>query len=190
MSETGLAEGATAELGVDSQGWSNGTRGHVTLSRSTSVFVGPETVPTPSDLVSLGVDVLDVGWSLPRLKAVGGWIGEQVRAAPVVVIAATASVPSLRRLEITLTSLPSATTTIVGVRSLGARRLPGHIRAAIGPRTQRRMTDGAWIDIRYERDLSERGLTGAPLPRPLLNAAHQIVRLAGVGETTPKGNLT
>ena len=45
-------------------------------------------------------------------------------------------VPDLRRLENTLAALPPSATTVLAVRSLGAKRLPGHVRAAIGPRTR------------------------------------------------------
>lgn len=189
MSATGLAEAATAELGVDTDGWSNGTRDHVTVSRSTALFTGPAEVPTPTALDAPGLDVLDVGWSLHHLQAATGWISEQLLKAPVVVVTATASVPSLRRLENTVTDLPASTTALLAVRSCGSKRLPAHVRSAIGPATRARITDGCWVEIPHEKDLAERGLSGTPLPRSLLTAAHQIAQLAAVGETTPKGHL-
>lgn len=186
MSVTGLAEAATAELGADEQGWSNGTREQVMVSRSTQVITGPEAVPAPNVIDSPGVDLLDVGWLLEQLTATSGWLSRQVQAAPTVVVAATASVPSLRRLENTLAAMePRAT--VVAVRSLGPKRLPTHVRAAMGPRTQAQLHRGAWVDIPHEKDLAERGLSGSPLPRSLLTAAHQISRLTGAGSTTPKG---
>lgn len=187
MSATGLAEAATAELGTDAQGWSNGSREQVLLSRATRVITGPETLPVPAVLDSPGVDLLDVGWRLEQLTATSGWLAHQVQHAPTVVIAATASVPSLRRLENTLADLPAAATTVLAVRSLGPKRLPAQVRSAMGARTQAHLDRGAWVDIPHEKDLAERGLSGSPLPRPLLNAAHQISRLTGAGSTTPKG---
>ena len=187
MGGTGLAEASTAELGTDAHGWSNGTRDQVTLTRATQVITGPEMVPSPAVVDSPGVDLLDVGWQLERIAAGEGWLPRQVRSAPIVIVAATASVPNLRRLENTLAALPSSATTVLAVRSLGSKRLPGHVRAAIGPRTRAHQEQGTWVDIPHDKDLAERGLSGAPLPRTLLNAAHQISRLTGVGSTTPKG---
>ena len=187
MGGTGLAEAATAELGSDAHGWSNGTRDQVTLTRATQTITGPEMVPAPAVVDSPGVDLLDVGWQLERLAAANGWLTHQVQTAPTIVVAATASVPDLRRLENTLAALPPSATTVLAVRSLGGKRLPGHVRAAIGPRTRAHREHGTWVDIPHDKDLAERGLSGAPLPRTLLSAAHHISRLAGVGATTPKG---
>lgn len=188
MSATGLAEAATAELGTDPQGWSNGTREQVMLSRATRVVTGPQTLPVPAVIDSPGVDLLDVGWQLEQVSAGSGWLAHQVQHSPSIVIAATACVPSLRRLENTLCGLPTSAMTVLAVRTLGSKRLPGHVRAALGPRTQAHLDRGAWIDIPHDKDLAERGLSGSPLPRPLLNAAHQISRLTGAGSTTPKGH--
>ncbi|MCW4600258.1 hypothetical protein ON003_00475 [Janibacter hoylei] len=187
MSATGLAEAATAELGTDAHGWSSGAREQVTLSRATRVITGPETVPAPAVVDGPGVDVLDVGWQLEQVVAAGGWLAHQVQEAPTVVLAATASVPSLRRLENALVALPTSATAVIAVRSLGSRRLPAHVRAALGPRTQALLAQGAWVDVPHERDLADRGLSGSPLPRSLLSAAHQISRLTGAGSTTTKG---
>ena len=187
MSATGLAEAATAELGTDPQGWSNGTREQVLLSRATRVIAGPEALPAPAVHDSPGMDLLDVGWPLEQLTGASGWLTHQVQHALTIVIAATASVPSLRRLENTLADLPEATTTVLAVRSLGSKRLPATVRSALGARTQAHLDRGAWVDIPHEKNLAERGLSEAPLPRSLLNAALQISRLTGVGATTPKG---
>lgn len=187
MSATGLAEAATAELGTDASGWCNGTREQVALSRATRVIAGPDAVPTPVVVEAPGWDVLDVGWQLEQLTATGGWLAQQVLAAPAIVVAATASVPSLRRLENTLAALPASATTVVAVRSLGSKRLPAHVRAALGPRTTTHLDRGSWIDVPHEKDLAERGLSGSPLPRSLLNAAHQISRLIGAGSATKEG---
>lgn len=180
-SETGLAEASSTELGSEG-GWEIGARATVRLSRVGSLVDRPADVPVPGPTTDPGVDVLDVGWPLSRVLADESWIAERVRRAPVVVVTAIATVPSLRRLELTLAGLPDVR--VVAAVQGRRKRLSNEVKSAIGPMTRGVIEDGAWIDVPCEQAFAARGLTGeAPLPRPLLEAAKQIVRLAGVGAT-------
>lgn len=187
MSETGLAEAPTAELGTDEHGWIIGDRDQVRLMHSSQMMTSPAAVPVPSVSDGPGVDLLDVAWALPHVLASGGWIEEQVRFASCVVVTAVATVPSLRRLENVIGALPGTTTAVAVVRSKGRRRWSGAVRAAMGPLTRRCVESGNWVELPPEKDLAERGLTGEmPLPRSLLDAAQRIAALTGAGATTQK----
>ena len=92
-------------------------------------------MPLPTDPGRpVAVTILDCGWDLDHLL-VGGWLAELVTAAPAVVVAASATVPGLRRLEVTLETL-AADRVHVGV--LGPRRkkwgMP--VEGSLGPATR------------------------------------------------------
>jgi hypothetical protein len=110
----------------------------------------------------------------------GHWLPAAARGAPLVVTA-RASVPGLRLLEQALESLvgsrPSAVPVVVAL--LGPRTLPRSLAATAGPRVLAVLETGRLVVIPERPALAQEGLTPAPLPRELQEAADQLLALTG-----------
>lgn len=100
---SGLSAAATAELGAHRSGWVRGNRGEVVIERVAAPAASPGDVPVPAGQEqSAAVTVVDVGWALPHVQGGSCWLTDLLQTAPVVVVAATATIPGLRALETTL----------------------------------------------------------------------------------------
>lgn len=179
VTATGLAAAATAELGTDPAGWTQGSRGQVLLERVAGVLVRVEEVPAPSaSRPGTDLTVLDVGWELGAVLATPSWLGTQVTAAATVVLVSTATVPGLRRLESALALLPG---TGVCAAVLGPRRSkwPRQVTHTLGPLTAAVAEAGRLITIPQDRSMAVTGLDTAPIPPALLDAAAGVLGLTG-----------
>ncbi|WP_407345008.1 hypothetical protein [Pengzhenrongella phosphoraccumulans] len=184
---SGLAGAATAELGTTSSGWIVGRRDQVHLARPSALHLGAGELPLPDDsAVGTALSVLDVGWELGRLMALGGWLSATVDAAPQVVLVGTATVPGLRRLETTLNLLDPARP-IVAVRGSDPRRWPRELTAAIGPATREQQRAGRWVVVPHDKRLALRGIDSKPLPPALVAAAREVLRHVSAAGHPRKG---
>lgn len=199
--ESGLVSACTAELG-EIDGWRYGRRERVTIWRVGDTVAALDQVPRPplpASVDGLGVTVLDIGWDVSQVVAAPGhWVGRQLARAHAVVVVAEATVPSLRRLESTLSRLPNRLADnqrVVAVLGPRPRRWPRHLIAAAGPLTTAAIQDNRLIGLPFVGELHSRGLDGSPLPKPLLAAASDIadrLRLSSLHPVTTsmKGHST
>ena len=120
-------------------------------------------------------DVVDLQGDLS-----GHWLPAAARCAPLVV-AARACVPGLRLLEQALESLVERRLPAVPVvvALLGPRTLPRSLAATAGPRVLAVLETGRLVVIPERPALTQEGLTPAPLPRELQQAADQLLALTG-----------
>ncbi|CCH79300.1 conserved hypothetical protein [Nostocoides japonicum T1-X7] len=181
---SGLAPASTAELGQHPTGWSQGTRGDVLLERGSDILVSTDEVPTPTDpAAALTLTVLDVGWELEQVLASPNWLADQLLHSEHVVVATTATIPGLRRLE-------GALSLLAGRRVLGAvlgptrRKWPRGLEHSLGTLTRQLDQRGDLHQIPVDRALAVRGLDSEALPTPLLTAADQVLRATVAAETT------
>lgn len=198
LTTSGLAAASTAELGRDDSGWWRGTRGEVVLQRGDGYRAGPHTVPapcpTPGPASGTGsrLTVLDVGWDLEHVLHHPSWLRTALGTASHVVLATTATVPGLRRLEVHLDLLSNP-----GIWATGAsettdeprpvpvplaivlgpsrRRWPRAALHSLGARSAALDRWGRLTTAPLDRRLAVHGLDPAPLPAPLLNAATSVL---------------
>lgn len=190
---SGLAAASTAELGATDTGWrrglrdsahsrgahSRGAHSRILLERAAAPITTAAAVPLPTEPDRpIAVTYLDCGWDLDHLLA-DGWLARLVTAAPALVVAADATIPGLRRLEITLDTLGAdeQTTRRVLAGVLGPRRKKWGrpVEGSLGPRTRSLAAADALVEVPRDRHLASHGLTSAPLPQPLLNAASRLL---------------
>lgn len=176
-SASGLASASTAELGADA-GWRRGLRDglhhRILLERAAERISTAAAVPLPTDADRpVAVTFLDCGWDLDHLLA-DGWLAELVATAPALVVATTATVPGMRRLEVAIDALQAAQVTAA---VLGPRRKKWGrpVEGSLGPATRALDAVNGLVEIPLDRDLSVHGPTSAPLPQPLLSAAFQLL---------------
>ncbi len=181
VTASGLAPASTAELGQHPTGWSQGTRGDVLLERGSDILVSPDDVPIPTDpSAALTLTILDVGWELGQVLASPSWIADQLLHSEDVVVATTATIPGLRRLE-------GALALLAGRRVLGAvlgstrRKWPRGLEHSLGALTRQLDQRGALHQVPLDRALAVRGLDSEALPNPLLTAADQVLRATVAG---------
>jgi hypothetical protein len=189
-SASGLASASTAELGTTGTGWSRGLRDglhhRILLERAADRITTAAAVPLPTDPDRpVSVTYLDCGWELDHLLA-DGWLAEVVTTAPALVVATTATLPGMRRLEVVLDALPA---TQVTVAVLGPRRKKWgrSVEGSLGPSTRALDAVDGLVEIPLDRDLAVHGPTSAPLPQPLLNAAAQLLDRLPAPATAPAG---
>jgi hypothetical protein len=176
---SGLAAASTAELGLHRSGWRRGLRGDVLLERAGGLLTRVDEVPLPSVLDRpLALTVLDVGWDLRHVLDFPCWMGEQVRAAGVVVVVSRATIPGLLHLETTL-SLLDQIRAVAAILGSPCKRWSKAVWHSSGPMTKAVQDSGRLIVIPHDSRLEATGLDSRPLPRPLLEAAHVILELTG-----------
>lgn len=191
-SASGLSGAATAEMGSTSSGWRVGRRVQVQIARTGGVHLGVDEVPLPDEApANVTVSVLDVGWELGHVMASSSWVREQVLDNPAVLVT-TPTVPGLRRLETALTLLDPHDDSMPVVALVGAgRRWPRQLRAVLGPRTRVLAAGDRIVPVPPDRVLRFHGLTGTPLPAPVLAAGRDILARLAAGDTentTSKGH--
>ena len=174
--ESGLTDAATSVLGVDAAGrWYRGRRGRVTIEHATEstpsapapAHTAPlEEQPYPLTVVDGGTASAGHGDPLPR--------DQHGAAGGVVVIVCQATVPGVRQAEALLARL----TAPVIVAVIGPRKWPGVVTASVGAALRAVQATGRLVPVPYDPQLAATGLTGDPLPRKVLSAAHAVVNLA------------
>lgn len=162
---SGFGAAANAELGADS-GWRRGSRGPVLLERRAGLGPG---VPAPARS-SVEWTILDAGWTALVTPGVS-WLSSQLQALDQVVLVTNATVPGLRRLESCADLLAGDVLGVVV--GPAAKRWPRPVKvAAAGLPSSMQL-----VDFPLDRQLQVTGLTPAPLPAPLLNAAQHVLAL-------------
>jgi hypothetical protein len=185
---SGLAAASTAELGLHESGWTRGTRDGILLERASNVLMSIQEVPTPSvPDRNIALTVLDIGWEIGQILATPGWPGGQIRGADLVVLATTATVPGLRRLESAL-DLLAGTSTCAAVIGPKPKKWPQPVGYSAGPRTRALEAAGRLVDVPEHRALAITGLDTTPLPASLLQAAAALLRLLPPAGSTMKGD--
>jgi hypothetical protein len=179
-SASGLAAASTAELGATNTGWRRGMRDgvhhRILLERAVHPIAIAAAVPLPTNSDRpVAVTVLDCGWDLDHLLA-DGWLAELVAAAPTVVLAANATVPGMRRLEVALDAV-QADRAHVGVLGPRRKKWGRLVEGSLGPATRALDASGGLVEVPLDRYLRVQGLTATPLPRPLIAAATQLLDL-------------
>lgn len=173
MHTTGLAAATTAELGVTTTGWRQASRGRVFIERTTVSYDDPADVPPPEP-TDRALTVIDVGWDLNRLKNCGGWLGDLLDSAPLVLVTA-ATAPAIRALDAALfvTGRPAETTCVV----VGARpkKWPRQLQLAITGAIENVADAGRLHTVPEVRALALTGLTTDSLPPHLVAACAPIL---------------
>ena len=175
MTATGLAAYATAEMGDTDRGWLRGTRGAVVLEHTSTVISAPCDLPRPAADSEVDLTVVDTGWEVGAVYATNRWLSSAVFAAPHVVVATTATVPGMRRLESVLHLLSPHVRVVVAVLGPRLRRWPKEVRHSMGERTRALARGDALVDVPRDPRLGVRGLDDSPLPAGVLAAAGQIL---------------
>jgi hypothetical protein len=188
-SASGLASASTAELGVTDCGWRRGLRDgrqhhQVLLERAAHRIRSADAVPLPtSPNRPVATTFLDCGWELDHLLA-GGWLATSIVHAPALVVATTATIPGLRRLEIALDTLRATrpaegserrraiTAAVLGEPRRGWGR---SIEPSLGPATRALDAAGDLIEIPIDRHLALNGIDPRPLPQSLLGASKRLL---------------
>ncbi|NHA68220.1 hypothetical protein EPD83_009165 [Phycicoccus sp. CMS6Z-2] len=178
---SGLAAAATAELGPDAAGWARGTRGPVALVRPAGPVRVPGEVPVPAQ--GQAPVIVDVAWDPGTVLAGTGWLAELLRRPGPLVVVVPATVPGLRRLELSLHQLRHALPTVALV---GARHRDRAVNAALDAvTTGLHLTADRVVPVLWDARLATRGLDSTPIPPRLLHAADRLLQAALPGRTTP-----
>lgn len=172
MHASGLASATTAELGVTETGWRRGTRANLVIERAASDWPTSRHVPVPEPS-DHALTVVDVGRDILDVASGETWLAGMVESAPLLIVA-SATVPSLRRLDATLTALDRPGPLAVAIVGAPRRRWPRPLAAAITPRIRQIADAGALIVIRPDPDLSWSGISTDPLPASLLRSAETV----------------
>jgi hypothetical protein len=164
--KSGVAGAATAEMGLDPSGaWRRGARETATIYRRAGE-ANPTGWPDPEPGVT--DTVVDLGW--PTAAGLNRLAGDR----PDVVLVCRPSIPGVRMAEQTLIDLDGLR---VVVASLGPKRWPGQVTASLGPRLRAARDAGLVVAVDLDRRLQVTGPTQAPLPKPLLRAAADLLGL-------------
>lgn len=186
---SGLASAATAELGVDPTGWSQGRREQVLLERASEVLAVVDDVPLPTAADPGTLTFLDVGWEAGQLHAGASWLTDAVADADLLVLVTTATTPGMRRLGVALGLLtesgPDLERVVVAVRGHRRRKWGRGVEHAAGPLFQQVLAAGALVEIPECRDIAVTGLDSRPVPPPLVSAASQLVAHLERSSPTP-----
>ena len=168
VGSSGLAGASTAEMGVTTDGWVQGTRGEgVLIDRHRDRLPSVEAMPVPSP-ASRRFMVLDVSVDVDVLVASLGWLGQLARTLSGVVVVSRPTVPGLRRLESAAGLLGPAR--VHAVLAGTPKRWPRQLEQHLGPNSRRLRAEGRLIDLPNDPRLAVEGITTDPLPAALLAA--------------------
>lgn len=183
---SGLVSASTAELGATDDGsWLRGTRGDVLIDRHAAPATVPLDVARPGEPGRpVSLTVVDVGWPPAHFLGGSSWLGELVRRADCVVICAVGTVPGLRRLEATLALLPDQNI-VAAVLGPLTRRWSKRVAASAGSLTRRLVVDDRVVAVPEVAAVRVAGITTDPVPRALLAAAEEVLRVAELPVSTP-----
>ena len=170
---SGLAGASTAELGDTGHGWRRGTRDRVLIERTSHRALTPADLPIPPES-DLTLSVVDVSRPAEAVLATECWLRELLVSGAPLLLVTTATMPGLRRLETTLTTLADhrdVSHCVVAVLGPRLARWPGPVRHSTGPRTSALEETGRLVAIPCDRLLAITGPDTAPLPSAVVAAA-------------------
>jgi hypothetical protein len=170
---SGLSFAATAELGVAPGGWTRGSRGRTLIERATGAIPEANAVPIPS-ASDVATTVVDASWDIDVLLSSPGWLGDLARTAPVIVLVARATVPSLRRLD---TAIGLAGRPRIVAAVIGPKRWPRPVEQAVGTALRQLRALARVVSIPDLPGLAMTGITPDPLPSALTRAAEALLAL-------------
>lgn len=176
LGRCGLVAAPTAELGDYDGCWTRGLRDDVLVERVTGDLHDCGMVPRLSvaDRIS-GLTVLDVGWDARDVLASDGWLAAALTGAETLVVAATATVGGLRRLETALSELDRPDAARVVLLGPSRRRWPKGLTATFGPLTRVLDRRGRVFTFPIVASLRVTGVDSRPLPADLLTAAEVVL---------------
>lgn len=122
-----------------------------------------------------GVTVIDCWWEVRQSLHAAGWLGDLLRTCARVVLVTPASIPGFRRVEICLGML-GPTRCWVAVTSAPSRRHEGSLDRWVGPLTEQLRDDGRLVRFPFIPQLTVSGITSEPLPKPLHEAAAELLK--------------
>lgn len=164
MHSTGLACASTAELGVTGDGWRRGTRddGTVLIERTTQALRRPDDVipPAPTDRE---LTIVDSAWDLPTLSAARGWLSDLAAQAPIVIVT-SCTVPGLRALDVSLTTVNRPDRIWAAVVGPARKKWPRAVAVASTAAIDHLYDGGRLHTVPTVRSLSIAGLNAEPLP--------------------------
>ena len=178
VASSGLAAATSAELGVTSDGWVQGSRDAVLIERRGDRVPALEFLPIPSS-TKRPLTILDCSWDVDVLVASDSWLGELARSLPAVAVVTRPTVPGIRRLEAAISLLGEARVhaVLVGVE----KRWPKHVEQGMGPVVRRLRDEGRFTSLLADPMLSLCGITPEPLPAPTLSgSADLLAQLKGL----------
>ena len=172
---SGLICAAGHELGVTSSGWRAGRRGAVEVHRPDETLLQPNELP---DLPTFGAEsvVVDAGWPLRELLTRSSCVASMLRTATSVLVW-RATVPGVRRAEAALRDLSARHGAVPVLVAVGARRLPGEVRASFGPLLGTAYEAGRVVLFPAVRRLEVSGVEAHPLPDAVAVAATSLLDL-------------
>ena len=158
-----------------------GTRGPMLIERAGEVLSSAGEVPLPLPAPAAQLTVVDLAWELSAVLAGDGWLSDLLTSGHPVVVAATASVPGLRRLEAALELLgrrrAPAACTVVALVGPARRALARPVAAALDALDRTGDLSGRLVTVPVHTPLRTRGIDSTPLPAPLLRAAGDLLDL-------------
>jgi hypothetical protein len=183
---SGLAAAAATELGVDATGyWRHGQRGELTLYRREGhdgsqqpaarapqdLWPAEVTRPRSGRDQLVVVDLSGATWSAADATT-------DLTPADAAVVVLRVSVPGIRAAEVLIERLHNTLRpgTPVVAAMVGAKRWPGVVTAAFGPRLSELRDSNGVVSVPVQGRLAIAGLTGDPLPKPISAAGDAIVR--------------
>lgn len=182
----GLIGAPTRELGPCGDGWTRGLRGEVVVEHSHEIRLGAAEVPLPASLDGpVGTTIVDVGWDPSHVLSITSWLSSLLSTSRFVVLVATVSVPSLRRLENTLAVMPTTATVVAAVVGPPLKRWPKPVMGSTGTLTHHLINANRLVTIPTIDSLRLAGVTPEPLPQPVLSAAAEVVRIVDQLLPTP-----
>jgi hypothetical protein len=163
---SGLVAAASAEMGLDPAGeWRRGSRELATIYRRTG-DASPAGWP---HLEPHGVDtVIDLGLPAPAS------LSRLVEDKPHLVVVCRPCIPGVRITEHLLAAVGEQPVVLAAV---GPKRWPGEVTHSLGPRLRLLRERGLVIAVDDDRALQVTGPTHAPLPKAVLAAAGELLRL-------------
>lgn len=183
---SGLAAAAATELGVDATGyWRHGERGELTLYRRErdvdshqpaarapqNLWPAEVTRPRSGRDQLVVVDLSGAAWGAAEDTT-------DLTSADAAVVVLRVSVPGVRAAEVLIERLHSTLRpgTPVVAAMVGAKRCPGMVTAAFGPRLSELRDSNGVVSVPVQGRLAMTGLTGDPLPKPVSVAGDAILR--------------
>jgi hypothetical protein len=133
-------------------------------------------VPPPRSAGSTGageVLVLDVGWSARDAYATGGWLGQALQDAAVLLVCRP-TVPGVRQAEHLAAEMAARSARPVVIAAVGPARWPGAVTASSGPQLRGARGDGRLVAVPIDRRFEVDGVSGEPLPKPVSAAGRAL----------------
>jgi hypothetical protein len=171
---SGLVCASERELGINERGCRTGRRGDVEVHRlpDDRALGGLFEVLAAFDSGSTVIDLGCPGHGLREvLEQARHWAGRVE-----MVVVCRASVPGTRRAEHALTELAELTGPPL-VACVGARRLPGVVRASLGPRMRATSEAGRLEVVPSDRRIEVTGIDAAPLPKSIQSCGDRLADL-------------